>query len=192
MTADDDVNKRLADAHRSLAEARAALNLTAAAVEAARKFASEVGLELAGHVKRNNDRAAVRAASLMASLKIGATPKFKASPKLADDHLKRIDAENRASAARAALEGLLAEEREAQREVDVAVAALHAAAKSVVAEEAEELVAKIQKLEGESLRTRVAVEAMARSGVLGWGREIGLKDAAKEIAHEHVAAPGNP
>jgi hypothetical protein len=181
--------KRLEAAHAKVAAAETKLAEARRATEAARVFATEIGLEVLDHVKRNQDLAAVRAATLMRSLKIGAKPKFRSSPKLADDYVGKLDAANRAAAAKQALRELVNEESLAQRELDQAIAGLHAAARSILAEETSALVSKIQKLEAESLRTRVAVEAMARSGVMGLGRQLGVDDATKETLRANTLLP---
>ena len=61
--------------------------------------------------------------------------------------------EERLKIAEFALDELVAEQNEAQAALDKATEALHAAARAVLAQEGHALVAKIDKLEGESLRT---------------------------------------
>ena len=87
------------------------------------------------------------------------------------------------------LKELLAEEDEAQLAVDAAIACLHLEARGILAEEASELALKIQALEAESLRIRVAVESLARSGVLGYGHALALDAAGKEILHGNLQLP---
>jgi hypothetical protein len=66
-----DVNQRLVDAHARLAEAKAAHDASKVSASKAREFASKVGLELAAHVRTNEDAAASRASALKKSLKLG-------------------------------------------------------------------------------------------------------------------------
>jgi hypothetical protein len=183
-----DANQRLADAHRRLAEAKAALNAATVTAEAARKFAAEVGLEVLRHVKRNEDRAAIRAAALMRSLKVvGAKPKLKSEPKLADDHRARLDAENRAALAHQAREELAAEERSAQQAVDDAHVELEAAARSVLAREAEQHAVFIAAIEREALQHRIELEGAVRSGAFGLIKQNGLSEVSRRIVRENEA-----
>jgi hypothetical protein len=184
-----DANHRLADAHRRLAETKQALEASRVSATRAREFAAEIGHELARQVRRNEDRAAVRAATLMRSLKVvGASPKLRSSPKLADDHIKRLDAENRAAAARQACEELAAEERVAAEAVDDAHAELEAAARGVLAMEAQQRAVRIAALEREALQHRVELEGAARCGAFGI-RQNGLSDLAKRILRGNESLP---
>jgi hypothetical protein len=171
--------ERLAAAHAKVAAAQSKFAGASKAAEAARGFVAKIAVELVGHQQRNQDLADIRAAALMRSLKVGSKPKIAASPKLADDHLRRMDAEHRAAAAKQALHSLVGEESSAHRELDSAVVELHAAARAVIADETSALVRRITELEEQSMRVRLQVEAVARSGVMGLARQ--LDDATKEV-----------
>ena len=180
---------RVAAAHAKVAAAKSDLAAADASVESARAYVAEMEIEVADHVKKSDAASVTQAAALAQSLRVGKPATFPNVPFVAVDHTARRSAEERLKIAEFALDELVAEQNEAQAALDKATEALHAAARAVLAEEGHALVAKIDNLEGESLRTRVAVESLARSGVLGWGREIGLNDAAKEILRTNTLLP---
>ena len=64
-------NQRLALAHVKLAEAQGILADAKIASEGGRKFSDQVEVELAGHVRKNEDLAASRAAELKRAMKLG-------------------------------------------------------------------------------------------------------------------------
>jgi hypothetical protein len=174
-----DASQRLADAHAKVAAAEKKLAAASKASEAAGEFAARIAVELVAHSQRHQDRADAKAATLMRALKVGSKPKIAASPKLAADHIAKIDAEHRSEAAKQALHSLVGEESSAHRELDSAVVELHAAARAVIADETSALVRRITELEEQSMRVRLQVEAVARSGVMGLARQ--LDDATKEV-----------
>ena len=178
---DATINKRLAVAHARVVEAKAALTLTAAAAEAARKFAAEVTHELTEHAKKNEAAAALRAASLMRSLKLGGKPAFRKSPALAAARVDLAEAQQRADVARRALAELVQEEIQAQRELDEAVAGLHAEVRGILIGEGEAIVAQIEKLEAEAMKHRVELEGISRSGIAGWGFRVAISDRGKRM-----------
>src|SRR5689334_11343870 len=96
----DETNRRLADAHARLAEAKAQLGAATTAAEKARDFAAQMALEVLGHVKRDQALASSRAEDLKKAMRTGGQPAFKSSPKMANTHIERLDAENRAAAAK--------------------------------------------------------------------------------------------
>jgi hypothetical protein len=100
---------RLATAHTKVAEAQSRLAGASKAASAAREFADRLAVELVAHSQRQQDLADLRTAALSRSLKVG-KPKIAAAPKLADDQLKRLDAEHRSGAATQALRVLVGEE----------------------------------------------------------------------------------
>jgi hypothetical protein len=175
-------------AHARVAAAKAALKAAAAAAEKARQFTDRVSLEAVKHAKKNQELASRRAADLTQSLKRGAEPKFRASPKLASDHLARMEAENRATAAKQALHELVNEELSAQRELDEAVAELQTAARASLARVAEEHAERIAELEGEAFQHRIQLEGASRSGAFGY-RPISLNDLSKRILIENNSLP---
>jgi hypothetical protein len=162
---------RLATAHTKVAEAQSRLAGASKAASAAREFADRLAVELVAHSQRQQDLADLRTAALLRSLKVG-KPKIAAAPKLADDQLKRLDAEHRSGAATQALRVLVGEESSAQRELDTAIVELHAAARAVIADETSALVRKITELEEQSMAIRLQIEAVSRSGVMGLARQL--------------------
>ena len=179
---------RVAAAHAKVTATKSNLAAVDESVESARAYVAEIEIEVADHVKKS-DASVTQAAALAQSLRVGKPATFPRAPFVAVDRTARRSAEERLKIAEFALDELVAEQNEAQAALDKATEALHAAARAVLAQEGHALVAKIDKLEGESLRTRVAVESLARSGVLGWGREIGLNDAAMEILRTNTLLP---
>jgi len=119
-------------------------------------------------------------------MKLGASPKFKSSPKLAADHVALIEAQNRQAAARQALDDLIGEERQAQIEVDESVAALHAEIRAQFVAEADTTAARILKLEAESLHLRGQLEGIERSGITGWGNQA-LSDTVRDLLRTNTA-----
>jgi hypothetical protein len=184
MTAPN-VNQRLADAHRRLAETQAALKDSTAASEKARGFLAEVGLEVVEHVRRHEALAASRAAALREALKLGGKPS-PAEVAPAKDRLQRLEAEDRQAVAKRVLHDLVAEEQAAQREVDEATAELNAAARSVIGAEVDAIVAKINDLERQSMTARIELEGAVRSNCLGWGMGLGLGGAGKRVASQNA------
>jgi hypothetical protein len=183
--------KRLADAQVKLVAAQGILADAKVASEGARKFSVQIEREVVERVRKNEDLAASRTAALKRAMKLGAKPpSSRQTPGIVADYVARRAAEDRLTVSKHVLKELLAEEDEAQLAVEAAIAQLHAAARTVLAEEASALVSKIEKLEAESLRTRVAVESFARSGLLGLGRELGGCDAnTKEILRGNTLLP---
>lgn len=175
-------------AHARVAAAKASLKAATAAAEKARQFTDRVSLEAVKHAKKNQELASRRAADLTQSLKRGAEPKFRASPKLASDHLARMEAENRATAAKQALHELVNEELSAHRELDEAVAELQTAARASLAKEAEGHAARIAELDGEAFQHRIQLEGASRSGAFGY-RPISLNDLSKRILIENNSLP---
>jgi hypothetical protein len=171
--------ERLAAAHVRVSAATTKLADASRTASAAREFADKLAVELVGHSQRQQDLADIRAGALMRALRVGSKPKIAAAPKLADDQLKRLDAEHRSGAATQALRVLVGEQESSQRELDTAIVELHAAARAVIASETSALVRRITELEEQSMRVRVQVEAVARSGVMGLARQ--LDDDTREI-----------
>jgi hypothetical protein len=181
-----DAEKRLGDAHAKLAAARAILADAKIASEGSRKFSAQVGLELAALARKNDDLAATRAATLKKALKLGSTTLFPKTPRPASDHVARREAEERFTISKCVLRELLAAENEAQLAVDAAIAELNSIARDILGEEAAKLAAKISALDAESMRHRLAIEAIARSGCMGWAREIGLNDAVRAVLRTNM------
>jgi hypothetical protein len=184
-----DPEKRLAAAHAKLATARAILADAKIASEGGRKFSAQVGLELADLARKNEDLAATRAATLKQALKLGSTTPFPKTPRPASDHVARRAAEEQFTVSKHVLKELLAEEDEAQLAVDAAIAELNATARDILADEAAALASKISALDAESMQSRIAVEAIARSGCMGWQREVGLNDAVREVLRANTLMP---
>ena len=175
-----DPMSHLAAAHIRLIRAKATLAAAATAVEAAQKFAAEASIELAGHIQKNEDAVALRSGELMRSLKLGGKPAWK-SPALAADHVAKVEAQQRADVARQALAELAGEETAAAKAVAEADAAVHEAARGVIGAEVDATVSKVIELEAEAMRLRVEIEGVARSSVVGWGTQIALSTAGKNI-----------
>ena len=181
--------KRMAAAHAKLATAQAILADAKIASEGGRKFSAQVGLELAALARKNDDLAATRAATLKRALKLGSTTLFPKTPRPASDHVARREAEERFTVSKHVLKELLAEEDEAQLAVDAAIAELHATARDILGDEAAALAAKISALDAESMQHRIAIEAIARSGCMGWQREVGQNDAVREVLRTNTLTP---
>jgi DNA repair exonuclease SbcCD ATPase subunit len=189
--------KRLSDAHRRLAKAHTKVTETDAAVvaavkalQAAQTFLNGIEKELGKLSKRNKDLAVSRAAKLTQALRVGSSPALtKKSFSAAPDHVAVMDAEHRRDTAKMAVDALSAERAAATVAHDEAIAQLHIEARNILAAEAADLASKIRALEAESLRNRVAFESLVRSGNLGYGREIALDDAGKEILHGNLQLP---
>jgi hypothetical protein len=123
-------------------------------------------------------------------MKLGAKPpRSRQTPTLAADHVARRAAEDRLTVAKHVIKELLAEEDAAQVAVEAAIARLHAAARDILAGEAAALVSKIRALEAESMQNRIAIEAISRSGCMGWQREVDLNDAVKEVLRANTLTP---
>jgi hypothetical protein len=174
--------KRLEAAHARVAAAKSELEAAAKAAEAARRFSAAAELDLAGHVRRNEEAASIRAAELTRALKLGAAPAaIKKSPAIAADHLGRLEAQHRADVARQALDGLNGEKTAAETALAEAQTELRTAARAVMAAEVETIVAKVVALERESMAARIEIEGAIKSGHLGYGRQIELSDSGKVI-----------
>jgi hypothetical protein len=179
----------LAAAHRRLVEAKQTLADAATAVEAAQKFAAEATRELAVHVQKHEHASALRGAALKQALKLGSTAAYVTPPGLAADHIERTAAEHRHEVARQALDDLVGEEAAAAKVVAQAVAAVHEAARAVIATEVEHTVAKVIELELEAMRLRTEIEGSARSSVVGWGAAIALGASGKAILVGNQQSP---
>jgi hypothetical protein len=186
MTAPD-VNQRLQAAHARLSAAKSALEAAAKAAEAARRFSAAAELDLAGHVRRNEEAASIRAAELTRALKLGAAPAaIKKSPAIAADHLGRLEAQHRADVARQALDGLNGEKTAAETAIAEAQTELRTAARAVIGAEVDAIVAKINDLERQSMTARIELEGAVRSNTLGWGMALGLGDPGKRVAGQNA------
>jgi len=185
-----DAHVKLATAHTKVRETDAAVVAAVKALQAAQTFLDGIERELGKLSKRNKDLAASRAAKLTQALKIGSSPALtKKSVRAAPDHVAVMDAEHRRDTAKMAVDTLSAERAAATVAHDEAIAQLHIEARNILAAEAADLASKIRALEAESLRNRVAFESLARSGHLGWGTEIALDAAGKEILHGNLLLP---
>jgi hypothetical protein len=173
---------KLAAAHVRVTETDAAVVAAVKARRAARGILDDIEMELAKHLRRNKELASERAGKLMAALKKGSSPSFaKKGVDMAADHLAVMEAQHRRDAARIAVDTLSAELSAATVAHDAAIAQLHVEARDILAEEAAALVSKISALEAESMQSRIAVEAIARSGCMGWQREVGQNDAVRAV-----------
>jgi hypothetical protein len=123
---------------------------------------------------------------LKQALKLGSTTLFPKTPRPASDHVARREAEERFTVSKHVLKELLAEEDEAQLAVDAAIAELHATARDILGDEAAALASKISALDAESMRHRIATEAIARSGCMGWARDLGLNDAVRAVLRTNM------
>jgi hypothetical protein len=173
--------KRLATAHRRVGESKTELAAAAAAAEKARSLAATLAIEVLEHVRKNEDATALRTAALKRALKTGDAPSFKKEPELAVDYVAMREAENRQSAAKQAMTELVAEQTQAQLEVDEAIAELNAAARGVISAQLDDAVSKVAALELEVMQRRADIEGLARSNVLGWGLQTAMSDAAKRL-----------
>jgi hypothetical protein len=84
---------------------------------------------------------------------------------------------------------LAAEERSAQEAVDNATVELEAAARSVLAREAEQHAVRIAELEREAITHRIDLEGATRSGSFGFLRQSALSDLARRIIRENESLP---
>ncbi len=173
--------KRLEAAHTRVSAAKSELADSAKAAEKAREFAAEIAVEVVEHARRNEELAASRAATLKQALRLGSTTPFPKTPRPASDHAARREAEDRQKIAKHALTELVAEETQAQRRLDEAIAELHAAARAVIGTEVDEAIAAIAESEAKAMRHRIEVDGLSRAGVVGWGTQIELSDAGKKI-----------
>jgi hypothetical protein len=180
MSADPEM--RMAAAHAAVAETDAAVVAAVKSLQAAQTILANVENELAKHLRRNKELAFERAAKLMAALKKGSSPSFaKKGVDMAADHLAVMEAQHRRDAAQIAVDTLSAERSAATVAHDAAIAKLHVAARDILGEEAAALASKIRALDAESMQNRVAIEAIGRSGCMGWSREVGLNDEVRAV-----------
>jgi hypothetical protein len=172
--------KLIKAAHTRVSAAKSALAAATAAAEKARRHLADVGLEVIAHVKRHEDAAASRVAALREAMKLGGRP-LPAAVAPAKDRLQRLAAEDRQAVAKRVLHDLVAEEQDAQREVDEAIAELHAAARAVIGAEVDDAVMKVVAIERDAMLLRAEIDGLARSGVAGWGNQIAMSDAGKRV-----------
>jgi hypothetical protein len=175
--------KRMVAAHAKVAETDAAVVAAVKAETAARTLLAAAENELARHQRRNKEKASERAGKLMAALKLGGSaPAFKKKGvDRAADHIAVLEAQDQRDAAKIAVDTLTAERAAATVAHDDAIAKMHVAARDILADEAAELASKIQKLDAESMRHRLAIEGIARSNCMGWAREVGLADEVRAV-----------
>jgi hypothetical protein len=172
-------DKRVGAAHTKVLETQAAVASAVKALAAAQTFLDDIERELAKHLGRNQQRAAERAAKLMAALKMGSSPPAFTKSGMAADHVAVTDAEHRRDAAKIAVDKLGAEVSAARLAHDDARNALEVEARIILAREAEGVVERIAELEHDALQHRIELEGILRSGVLGWGSKITISDAGK-------------
>ena len=183
--------KRIADAHAKVRDTDATVVAAVKAETAARALLANAENELARHQRRNKEKASERAGKLMAALKLGGSaPAFKKKGvDRAADHIAVLEAQDQRDAARIAVDTLSAEHSAATVAHDAAIAQLHATARDILADEAAALASKISALEAESMQSRIAVEAIARSNCMGWAREAGINDAVRAVLRGNTLTP---
>jgi hypothetical protein len=169
-----DPMERLSDAHARVDKAGRELVAATAAAANSAAFAAAMEAEVGVHDARDQALAAARAEDLKTSLKSGATPKLIASP-TTKERIARIEAEDRQTAARRAMDELSAEEGTAKAALDDARDELAAAARGVLSAEAESYASKAVALELEALSNRIKLEAALRRTALGWGTNSAAK-----------------
>src|SRR5208282_1983223 len=147
----------LREAFASRAKLTKALDKAKAASARAKALVSELEAEVERHVGAGRRVTAMRTEDLKATLKAGKAPSFEVLAEVPAIEAKRLEAESRLEAAKAAEEELKRDESEAEGALAAAEAAIKEVIKAVMLAEAGAIADRILDLEAEADELRLQI-----------------------------------